>query len=65
METYGVYAAVQATAPNTLVVSLKSVCDKGDKRKDDQYQAYAAGVSAKTVEQFLVSCDARILAQNP
>jgi len=63
METYGVYAAVQATAPNTLVVSLKSVCDKGDKKKDDQYQAYAAGVSAKTVEQFLVSCDSRILTR--
>lgn len=53
METYGVYAAVQACSPQTPVLSLKSVCDKGDLQKNDEYQAYASLVSAKTVERFL------------
>lgn len=53
METYGVYAAVQACSPQTLVLSLKSVCDKGDMQKNDEYQAYASLVSARTVQRFL------------
>jgi len=53
METYGVYAAVQAGAPNTYVISLKAVCDKGDKKKDDRYQVYASKVSAKVVAHFV------------
>lgn len=53
METYGVYAAVQACSPQTAVLSLKSVCDKGDLQKNDEYQAYASLVSARTVERFL------------
>lgn len=53
METYGVYAAVQACSPQTLVLSLKSVCDKGDLQKNDEYQVYASLVSARTVERFL------------
>lgn len=53
METYGVYAAVQACAPQTPVLSFKSVCDKGDLQKNDEYQAYASLVSARTVERFL------------
>lgn len=60
METYGVYAAVQATAPDTLVISLKSVCDKGDRKKDDQYQAYASQVSAKVVAHFLSTSGATL-----
>jgi nucleoside phosphorylase len=55
METYGVYAAVQACSPNTPVISLKSVCDKGDLQKSDEFQAYAAEVSAKAVAQFLMA----------
>lgn len=53
METYGVYAAVQACGPQTSVISLKSVCDKGDIQKNDEFQAYASLVSARTVERFL------------
>jgi nucleoside phosphorylase len=55
METYGVYAAVQATSPSTFVISLKAVCDKGDKKKDDRYQAFAAEISSKAIEHFLLN----------
>jgi nucleoside phosphorylase/DNA-binding NarL/FixJ family response regulator len=54
METYGVYAAVESCNPSTRVVSMKAVCDKGDSKKDDSYQAYAAKISALAVEQFLM-----------
>lgn len=53
METYGVYAAVSANLTGTDFISLKSVCDKGDKKKDDKYQQYASLISAKAVEQFI------------
>lgn len=53
METYGVYAAVSSTLTGADFISLKSVCDNGDKKKDDQYQQYAATISAKAVEQFI------------
>lgn len=53
METYGVYAAVQSCAPQIPVLSLKSVCDKGDLQKNDMFQTYAADVSAKTIAHFL------------
>ena len=53
METYGVYAAVSSTLTSADFVSLKSVCDNGDKKKDDRYQQYASTISAKAVEQFI------------
>ncbi|WP_186204778.1 hypothetical protein [Burkholderia gladioli] len=53
METYAVYAATRSSDSDTKVISLKSVCDKGDKRKNDEYQPYAAEVSARTVARFL------------
>ncbi|WP_322046083.1 hypothetical protein [Paraburkholderia sp. J67] len=53
METYAVYAAARASDSETKVVSLKAVCDKGDKKKNDEYQPYAAQVSARTVARFL------------
>lgn len=62
METYGVYAAVQACSPHVPVISLKSVCDKGDLQKSDEFQQYAAKVSAKTVEHFLTNYLAGILS---
>lgn len=55
METYGVYAAVSSTLPKSDFVSLKSVCDNGDKKKDDKYQAYASMISARTTEQFIIN----------
>lgn len=54
METYGVYAAAQAASIPIRAISLKSVCDKGDKEKNDDYQAYAARVSAAAVHRFIV-----------
>ncbi|MGY3641948.1 hypothetical protein [Pseudomonas sp. MUP55] len=53
METYGVYAAVSSTLTGADFISLKSVCDNGDKKKDDQHQQYAATISANAVEQFI------------
>lgn len=53
METYGVYASVQACSPQTPVLSLKSVCDNGNMQKNDEFQAYASLVSARTVERLL------------
>lgn len=53
METYGVYAAVDACNPRTNVICLKSVCDMGDKTKNDEHQTYASNISALTVLHFL------------
>ena len=53
METYGVFAAVNSCDPSAKVISMKAVCDKGDMKKDDEYQEYAAGVSAAAVMRFL------------
>lgn len=53
METYGVFAAANACDPNIKVMSLKAVCDKGDMKKNDDYQEYASMVSASVVLQFI------------
>lgn len=53
METYGVYSAVESCDPSTKVISMKAVCDKGDLKKDDQFQSYAAKVSAAAVLQLI------------
>lgn len=53
METYGVFASAQAFDAQTKVISLKAVCDKGDRKKNDQYQAFAAEVAARTTKYFL------------
>ncbi len=47
MESYGVmHAAAQATQPRPFAFSLKSVCDFGDKTKQDASQTYSAYVTA-------------------
>jgi nucleoside phosphorylase len=61
METYAVFAAANACNPKVKVMSLKSVCDKGDVKKNDEYQEYAANVSAATVFQFLKNYVAPLL----
>lgn len=53
MESYAVYAATAAAAHPTRFLSLKSVCDKANVDKNDDYQSYAADVSAKAVVYFL------------
>ena len=53
MEVYGVYAAVSACDPEIRFIALKSVCDSGDKQKDDKYQTYAAKISAAAAVRFI------------
>lgn len=54
MEAYGVYAAVRAAAsPRPLAVSIKSVCDFADPRKEDKAQSYAAYTSASVAFEYL------------
>lgn len=53
METYSVYVAAESCNAVRHFVSLKAVCDGGDKDKADQYQAYAAEVSAVATVAFV------------
>nr|SPS06549.1 conserved protein of unknown function [Candidatus Nitrotoga fabula] len=53
METYAVFAAANACNPNIKTMSLKSVCDKGDLKKNDKFQEYASKISAAAVLQFI------------
>jgi len=53
METYSVYVAAESSHSVAHFISLKAVCDGGDKDKDDEYQAYAAEVSAATAVAFI------------
>lgn len=53
METYGVYAAARSCSKEIRYLSLKSVCDKGDIKKNDDFQIYASEISALTIEHFL------------
>lgn len=61
METYGVFAAATACDPTVKVLSMKAVCDKGDLKKDNAYQEYAAKVSAAAVLQFIEKYAAKLL----
>lgn len=62
METYGVYAAVQSASYPVRVLSLKAVCDKGDRAKDDKFQTYSAKISAEAGHHF-ISKYAEVLLQ--
>lgn len=53
MESYAVYAAAASADRHIEVISLKSVCDKADIKKNDEYQAYASRISAKVTIHFL------------
>jgi nucleoside phosphorylase/CheY-like chemotaxis protein len=54
MEAYGVYCATSfAGRPRPLVMSIKSVCDFADPRKNDEMQKYASYTSANIVFEFL------------
>jgi len=61
METYGVYATVCAHPGSIPVVSLKAVCDLGNRHKDDRFQGYAARVSAVATKTFIESIGTSIL----
>ncbi|MBX7109382.1 MAG: hypothetical protein K1X61_12100 [Chitinophagales bacterium] len=56
METYGVYyAAEHSPEPATKAISIKSVCDYGDGKKNDKYQKYAAYTSARFIYDFIMT----------
>lgn len=55
MEGYGIYKAAQFHS-GTMPVFIKAVSDLGDEKKNDDYQDYAAHVSAKFVFDFLYNC---------
>jgi nucleoside phosphorylase/CheY-like chemotaxis protein len=53
METYGVFVAARCCRePRPLAMSIKSICDFGDSKKNDDYQAYAAYTSARYLYEF-------------
>jgi nucleoside phosphorylase len=54
MEAYGIFhAAHLATAPPPRVLIAKSISDFADKRKNDDWQQYAAFTSARFIFEFL------------
>ncbi len=56
METFGVYyAADHSPEPKTKAISIKSVSDYGDGKKNDKYQKYAAYTSANFIYHFIMS----------
>ena len=61
METYGVFAAAEACNPKIKTLSLKAVCDKGDVKKNDEHQPYAARISAATIFHFLEKYAANLI----
>ncbi len=54
MEGFGLYLACHYFN-QTKALFIKSVCDFGDERKDDNYQEYAAYTSARFLHAFLFS----------
>jgi len=61
METYAVYAAAAAASYKVHALSIKSVCDKADVEKNDDYQPYAAKISAKAVVQLITEHGRQLL----
>ncbi|WP_459477358.1 phosphorylase family protein [Clostridium saccharoperbutylacetonicum] len=53
MEAYGVFCAAEfCSDPKPMVFSIKSICDFGDSKKNDDYQEYAAYTSAQYLYHF-------------
>tara|TARA_R110000868_G_scaffold381746_1_gene648155 strand:+ start:12 stop:542 length:531 start_codon:yes stop_codon:yes gene_type:complete len=56
METFGVfYSAFNGFNPKPTPLSIKVVCDFGDKDKSDDYQKFAAFVSARFMYEFVMN----------
>ena len=56
MESYGVfYSANYGVHPKPKPISIKSVCDFGDRKKADNYQNYAAYTSARFMYDFVLN----------
>jgi len=62
METYAVYAAAASATYRCGALSLKAVCDRADKEKNDLYQSYAAKVSAGSAIHLLKKFGEELLA---
>lgn len=66
METYGVFMASKVCCePRPSAMSVKSICDFGDERKNDDYQAYAAYTSAQYLYEFALDQLATQLTATP
>jgi nucleoside phosphorylase/CheY-like chemotaxis protein len=56
METFGMfYSANNGFNPKPIPISIKSVCDFGDKEKADNYQKYASYTSARFMYDFILN----------
>lgn len=54
MESYGICIATQSTTSSSVIpLIIKSVSDKGDNSKSDEYQRYAAFTSAQFVKNLI------------
>jgi nucleoside phosphorylase len=62
METYAVYAAAASATYKCGALSLKAVCDRADKEKNDAYRPYAAKVSAACALHLLQKFGEELLA---
>lgn len=63
MELYGIYASGKyAPAPRPMTFGIKSVCDFGDRKKDDRYQKYASYMSASVLDLFCRRFGAELVA---
>ena len=63
MEIYALYlAAEQASKPRPMAIGLKAVCDFADESKSDDFQHYAAFVSARAMQCFFERYGATLLA---
>ena len=55
MESYGVFYAVEnAVAPQPKAVCVKAISDFADRDKNNDYQDYAATISAKFSKEFVL-----------
>jgi nucleoside phosphorylase len=58
MESYGLYyASFLADSPKPIFFCLKAVCDFADEEKEDDYQHFAAYMSAKVFERLIENLD--------
>ena len=64
MESYAVYAAAKdISPPRPIFFSAKAVCDHADPKKSDDYQDYAAFVSAEVTALVLERAVASLLGE--
>ncbi len=58
MEIYGVMSAIKySTNPKPIAICIKSVCDFGDKDKNDEWQEYSAYTSASIMNLLIKELD--------